>query len=185
VAIFTAKSLARRSRAPSFILPRDAGEERDGGSGVFILCSTRTNQILAQGIYLYTAALALVIALLSYTPIPVYAGHGEEPVQTISMERVKLLLDKKEKVFFVDLRTPKEFQQKRLPGARSIPISELEKRLTEIPKTGRVILYCTCRPGDDSYAYFLLRDNEYNNVSVIEDGFDGWVKRKFPVESGK
>ena len=140
---------------------------------------------MARGINLYPVTLALLIALLSYSPFPVYAGHGEEPVQTISMERVKFLLDNKEKIFFVDLRTPKEFQQKRLPGARSIPVAELEKRLTEIPKTGRVILYCTCRPGDDSYAYFLLRDNDYANVSVIDDGFDEWVKRKFPVESGK
>jgi rhodanese-related sulfurtransferase len=131
------------------------------------------------------ALLALFVSITWHGPIPAYAGHGEEPVQTISMERVKFLLDNKEKIFFVDLRTPKEFQQKRLPGARSIPVAELEKRLTEIPKTGRVILYCTCRPGDDSYAYFLLRDNDYANVSVIDDGFDEWVKRKFPVESGK
>ena len=162
-----------RRRTPFFILPRNVGEERGGG------------QIVRRSIHLYLAALALQIVTLSYLPCPAYAGHGEEPVQTISMERVKLLLDNKEKIFFVDLRTPKEFQQKRLPGARSIPVAELEKRLAEIPKTGRVILYCTCRPGDDSFAYFLLRDNDYNNVSVIDDGFDGWVKRKFPVESGK
>ena len=133
----------------------------------------------------YRVLLTLLVLVTWHSPIPAYAGHGEEPVQTISMERVKFLLDNKEKIFFVDLRTPKEFQQKRLPGARSIPVAELEKRLTEIPKTGRVILYCTCRPGDDSYAYFLLRDNDYANISVIDDGFDEWVKRKFPVESGK
>lgn len=113
------------------------------------------------------------------------AGHGEEPVQTISPVRVKSLLDNKEKIFFVDLRTPKEYQQKHLPGARSIPVAEIEKRLAEIPRAGRVILYCTCRPGDDSFAYYLLRDNDYTNVSVIDGGFDDWVKRKFPVEAGK
>jgi len=74
---------------------------------------------VARGINLYPVTLALLIALLSYSPFPVYAGHGEEPVQTISMERVKFLLDNKEKIFFVDLRTPKEFQQKRLPGGRA------------------------------------------------------------------
>jgi rhodanese-related sulfurtransferase len=115
----------------------------------------------------------------------VYAGHGEEPVQTIAPERVKVLLDNREKIFFVDLRTTKEFQQKRLPGARSIPVAELEKRFAEVPKVGRVILYCACRPGDDTYAYFLLRDNGYNNVSVIDDGFDGWLERKYPVETGR
>ena len=129
--------------------------------------------------------LVFLLVIRSFGPVPVFAGHGEEPVQTISPERVKFLLDNKEKIFFVDLRTPKEFQQKHLPGARSIPVAELEKRLTEIPKTGRVILYCACRPGDDSFSYFLLRDNDYTNVSVIDDGFDGWLKRKFPVETSK
>jgi rhodanese-related sulfurtransferase len=126
---------------------------------------------------------ALLLFLVSATAV--YGGHGEEPLETIAPERVKFLLDKKEKIVFVDLRTAKEFQQKHLPGARSIPVAELEKRWAEIPKTGRVILYCACRPGDDSYAYFLLRDKGYNNLSVIEDGFDGWVRRKFPVETGR
>jgi rhodanese-related sulfurtransferase len=30
-----------------------------------------------------------------------------------------------------------------------------------------------------------LRDSGYNNVSVIDDGFDGWLQRKYPVETGK
>src|SRR5215510_10647029 len=115
--------------------------------------------------------LARASLLVALSAAPVYAGHGEEPVQTISPERVKFLLDNKEKIFFVDLRTPKEFQQRHLPGARSIPVAELEKRIGEIPRTGRVILYCSCRPGDDSFSYFLLRDNDYTNVSVIDDGF--------------
>ncbi|HWP56851.1 MAG TPA: rhodanese-like domain-containing protein [Candidatus Acidoferrales bacterium] len=121
---------------------------------------------------------------LGQRPPGAYAGHGEEPIETISAERVKSLLDNREKIFFVDLRSPKEFQQKRLPGARSIPVAELDKRLSEIPKSGRVILYCGCRPGDDSYAYFLLRDNGYRNLAVLDDGFEGWLRRKFPVETG-
>ena len=130
----------------------------------------------------YPAMLALLLGVLRHDAPPVYAGHGDEPVQTITPERVKFLLDNKENIYFIDLRTAKEFQQRRLPGARSIPVAELEKRLTEIPKAGRVILYCACRPGDDSFAYFLLRDNGYNNVTVIDDGFDGWLRRKYPVE---
>ncbi|HYY24666.1 MAG TPA: rhodanese-like domain-containing protein, partial [Candidatus Udaeobacter sp.] len=127
--------------------------------------------------------LAFLISVTWHGSIPLYAGHGEEPVETIPQARLKFLLDSKENVFFVDLRTPKEFQQKHLPGARSIPVAELEKRLTEIPKTGRVVLYCGCRPGDDSYAYFLLRDNGYTNSVVMEDGFDDWVRRRYPVET--
>jgi rhodanese-related sulfurtransferase len=127
----------------------------------------------------------LLLIVSSLGSSPVHAGHGEEPVQMISPERVKFLLDNREKIFFVDLRTPKEFQQRHLPGARSIPVAELEKRLAEIPRTGRVILYCSCRPGDDSFAYYLLRDNDYSNIAVIDDDFEDLVKRKFPLETGK
>jgi rhodanese-related sulfurtransferase len=127
----------------------------------------------------------LALSFFVVSSVPVYAGHGEETVETIAPERVKFLLDNKEKIFFVDLRSPKEFQQKHLPGARSIPIAELEKRIAEIPRTGRVILYCARRPGDDSYAYFLLRDKGYTNLAVIDDGFDGWIRRRFPVEIGR
>jgi rhodanese-related sulfurtransferase len=130
------------------------------------------------------AILVLLLNTLWHDSRLLYAGHGEEPVQTITPERVKALLDKKEPIFLVDLRSINEFQQKHLPGARSIPVAELEKRLTEIPKAGRVMLYCGCRPGDDTYAYFLLRDNGYNNVAVIDDGFEGWLQRKYPIESG-
>lgn len=137
--------------------------------------------------YLYSvaAAVALVTATAGQGSFPAYAGHGEEPVETIPLARVKFLLDNQEKIVFVDLRSPREFQQKHLPGARSIPVGELDKRFAEIPKTGRVILYCSCRPGDDSYSYFLLRDNDYTNISVMDDGFDEWLRRKYPVEAGK
>ena len=134
---------------------------------------------------LLVAAMALLTAALGQGSIPAYAGHGEEPVETIPLARVKFLLENKEKIVFVDLRSPREYQQKHLPGARSIPVAELDKRLAEIPKTGRVILYCACRPGDDSYSYFLLRDNDYTNIAVMDDGFDEWLRRKYPVESGK
>jgi|SRR5215471_8075206 len=135
--------------------------------------------------YSVAAAIAVVTAIAGRGLAPAYAGHGEEPVETIPLARVKFLLDHQEKIVFVDLRSPREFEQKHVPGARSIPVAELDKRLGEIPKTGRVILYCTCRPGDDSYSYFLLRDNDYSNITVMDDGFDEWLRRRYPVESGK
>ena len=72
-----------------------------------------------------------------------------------------------------------------MPGALSIPISELPKRLGEIPKAGRAVLYCACPPGglDESYSYLMLRGNGYRNVAVLENGFSAWAQRKFPTES--
>lgn len=124
-----------------------------------------------------------ISCLLALEPTAALAGHDDEYIETVPAERVKKLLEGGEKITFVDLRPAGDFQKARLPGAISIPISELQKRHQEIPKSGRVILYCACPPGgvDESYSYLALRGKGYRNVSVLEDGFSGWAQRKFPV----
>src|SRR5262245_33469561 len=73
------------------------------------------------------------------------AGHGaEEPVAIVSMERVKYYLTAREPMILVDLRPANEFQLSHIPGARSLPMADLEKRMNEVPKVGRVVLYCDC-----------------------------------------
>jgi phage shock protein E len=42
----------------------------------------------------------------------------------------------------VDVRTPDEFRDGAYPGAKNIPLSELGRRLGEIPKDKPVVLYC-------------------------------------------
>src|SRR5687768_9758646 len=87
--------------------------------------------------------------LIVFSPLAGFAGHGvEDTVDSLTADRAKQLLDAGEKLVFIDLRPAKEFQQNRLPGARSIPIAELANRYSEIPKNGRVVLYCECKPYD-------------------------------------
>ena len=136
----------------------------------------------------YPRAGLLVVMALALTPLPNRAGH-DQPTEDlvyflpIAPERAKRLLDGGEKLWFIDLRTAVEFKQRRLPGARSIPLTELERRYHEIPKAGRVVLYCACPPGkvEEASAYQLLRNFGYRNVSVLEGGFEEWVRRGYPV----
>jgi rhodanese-related sulfurtransferase len=123
--------------------------------------------------------------LVSLTGVVVNAGHENRDVATISAERLKLLIDAGEKFILIDLRPAKEFQEKRLAGSRSIPATELEKRLGEIPKSGRVVIYAATPSNDIPDAVFqLFEDERYKNIMVMLDGFRGWEKRKYPVETG-
>lgn len=118
---------------------------------------------------------------------PVHAGHDdEEPVNLIAPEQVKRLLDVGEKITFIDLRPVADFGRARLPGARSIPVAELSKRLSEVPKAGRVVLYCPCPMGrsDETFTFLLLRKEGYRNISVLDGGYGEWVKRRYPVQAG-
>jgi rhodanese-related sulfurtransferase len=141
----------------------------------------------AKRFYLGLAACVCMMGFLGVWPELTQAGHEfDETIDTIKPEQIKLFLDAGEKLLLVDLRPVKEFKEKRLPGARSIPVTELEKRFSEIPKTGRVVLYCGCPPGgaDESYSFLFLREKGYGNVSVMETGFSNWVKQKYPTEAG-
>lgn len=128
----------------------------------------------------------LFFALLALAPTWSEAGHENRDVATIGADRLKLLLDSGEKFVLVDLRPAKDFQEKRLAGSRSIPATELEKRLGEIPKSGRVVVYAATPSNDIPDAVFqLFEDERYKNITVMLEGFQGWEKRKYPVESGK
>lgn len=123
----------------------------------------------------------LFVILLSLTQ----AGHETRDVSTIAADRLKLLLDAGEKFVLIDLRPAKEFQEKRLPGARSIPATELEKRIGEIPKSGRVVVYAGTPQNEiDDSIFQIFEDGRYRNVTFMLEGFQGWLKLKYPVETG-
>ena len=114
------------------------------------------------------------------------AGHDyEEPVEFIAQQQVKKLIDIGEDVVFIDLRSAEEFGKGHLPGAKSIPIDTLSERWKEIPTSGRVVLYCACPPGqkDEMYAFTLLRQEKYRNITFLEAGFAEWAQRGLPVET--
>jgi len=128
----------------------------------------------------------LLVWIGVFSPAVALAGHGvEDTVDNLPAERAKQLLDAGEKLFFVDLRPTKEFQQNRLPGARSIPLAEIANRFNEIPKSGRVVLYCDCKPYDVADRAVFLEYRGYRNIFIMPEGYSGWVKRGYPLETNR
>ena len=126
----------------------------------------------------------LLIALSMIYPAAGFAGHGiEDTIDTLPAERVKQLMDAGEKLTFIDMRPAKEYQQNRLPGARSLPIAEVANRFSEIPKSGRVVLYCDCKTYDIADRAVFLEYRGYRNIFVMPEGYSGWVKRGSPIET--
>jgi len=127
---------------------------------------------------------SILFALNVFHAVAVLAGHGiEDAIDMIPADRVKQLMDAGEKLLFIDVRPAKEFQQSRLPGARSLPIAEVANRFSEIPKTGRVVLYCDCKPYDIADRAVFLEYRGYRNIFIMPEGYSGWVKRGYPVDT--
>jgi rhodanese-related sulfurtransferase len=129
---------------------------------------------------------SLVALVGVFLPWLAFAGHGvEDSVDNLSAERAKQLMEAGEKLVFVDMRPAQEYQQSRLPGARSLPIAEVANRFSEIPKSGRVVLYCDCKPYDIADRAVFLEYRGYRNIFIMPEGYSGWVKRGYPIETSR
>lgn len=86
-------------------------------------------------------------------------------------------------VIIIDVRPAKEYETAHLPHARSIPVSELAQRLSDLPKNREIVAYCRgpfCLFAEEAVA--LLRARGYR-VRKITDGVSEWRAAGLPLES--
>lgn len=121
----------------------------------------------------------LLLLLLSCLAAPAVAGIARD----LSVAEARELLQKDSKVFLLDVRTPGEYLQIRLAGARLIPIEQLPGRLGELPKDRPILVYCTV--GARSFQVFrYLAGQGYPEVYNLYGGLSAWQVRGLPVLKG-
>jgi len=88
-------------------------------------------------------------------------------------------------VVVLDVRPAIEYAAGHIAGARSMPLSELRRRLRQLPKDQPVVAYCRgpyCVYADD--AVRELRRRGYA-ARRLEDGFPEWRRAGLPVAVGE
>ncbi|PLY02620.1 MAG: rhodanese-like domain-containing protein [Desulfuromonas sp.] len=107
---------------------------------------------------------------------------AEAAVQNLSADQAAQLLKGRSDIFLLDVRTPGEYLQTRLAGARLIPIDQLQRRIAEVPK-GPVLVYCAVGSRSSAVADYLLRLG-YPEVYNLYGGIWAWQLRGLPVLKG-
>ncbi len=106
-------------------------------------------------------------------------------VQRDALEAVPAaeLLDRAKKglVTVLDVRPPEEFAAGHVPGAINIPISELAKRLAELPKRKEVVAYCRGPYCLMSYDAVDLLRKKGLKARRLQDGLPEWRLAGLPV----
>ena len=85
-------------------------------------------------------------------------------------------------VVVLDVRPDVEYEQGHISGARSIPIEELEQRLSELPHDQEIVAYCRgpyCVYADE--AVKLLQQRGFRARRLTE-GFPEWRAAGLPIE---
>ena len=81
----------------------------------------------------------------------------------------------------LDVRPEDEFEQGHLPGALNIPLSQLERRLAQLPPDREIVAYCRgpwCVLSFEAVA--ALRQRGYQ-ARRLEDGFPEWKVAGLPI----
>jgi rhodanese-related sulfurtransferase len=80
-----------------------------------------------------------------------------------------------EDFLLLDVRYDNEYEAKRLPGSRLIPVDELEDRIDEIEsETDKLTIVC-CNNGNRSYdASLILLEEGFSEVYNLGDGVERW-----------
>jgi rhodanese-related sulfurtransferase len=96
----------------------------------------------------------------------------------------KELLERARKglVTVLDVRPAEEFAAGHLPGALNIPIHELEKRLSELPKRKEIVAYCRGPYCLMSYDAVQLLRTKGLKARRLEAGLPEWRSAGFPIE---
>jgi rhodanese-related sulfurtransferase len=83
--------------------------------------------------------------------------------------------------FLLDVREPWEFEAGHVPGARLIPLAELEDRVNEVPRDRAILAICHSGQRSLAAAGYLLHLG-YTTVSNVDGGTATWIERGYPVD---
>jgi rhodanese-related sulfurtransferase len=103
--------------------------------------------------------------------------------ELVGVDRNVILKQAREgEVVVIDVRPDEEFEAGHLPYARSLPLSELKKRLNELPKDKPLVAYCRgpfCMMANEAVA-LLLKQGYW--AFKLDDGVAEWRAKGLPVE---
>jgi len=109
---------------------------------------------------------------------------SSSPQQLATVGRTELLEQARcGEIVVIDVRPSGEYQAAHLPYARSMPLSEIEKRLDELPLDREIVAYCRgpfCLLSDA--AVQILSERGFQ-ARKIRDGVSEWQSAGLPIES--
>ena len=97
----------------------------------------------------------------------------DENVREIDYENLKELIKSDADIEIVDIRSPQEFEERRIKYAINIPLYDLKKNAECIlqEKNKLIVLYCGCGIRSKK-AYKILKEKGYTNLYSLKGGID-------------
>jgi len=104
-------------------------------------------------------------------------------IELLTKEELSKRLRRKDDLLVLDVRPAEEYAAGHVPGAVSIPVAELKRRLKELPKSKEIVAYCRgafCAFAPEAARYL---DKKGFRTSVLDAGLPDWEAAGLPVEA--
>jgi len=102
-------------------------------------------------------------------------------LEAVTRQELARRLEEGDELVVLDVRPAEEHQAGHLPGAVSIPVPELRRRLAELPRDREIVAYCRgpfCAFAHEAVA--VLVDAGFT-ARRLEDGLPEWAAAGLPV----
>lgn len=93
--------------------------------------------------------------------------------ENVTPDEVREMKDRSRDIVLVDVRTPEEYAEGRIEGAKHIPVRELERRSGEIPTDKDVVFYCHSG-ARSAFACRFMKKLGYTRVKNMSGGIARW-----------
>src|SRR5438034_1592178 len=151
---------------------------REGTSILYRLAAAEVFQLWASLRSLATSRLAGVERLVT-----AYVGSRDQ-LEPVTRQDLRRRLAAGEDLVVLDVRPRDEFRAGHLPGAISVPLGELRRRLDQLSRDRQVVAYCRgpyCAFAAEAVAVLRSLGLEARR---LEDGLPEWVAEGLPTEIG-
>ena len=83
----------------------------------------------------------------------------------------------------MDIRNPREWSAKHLPGSINIPLAHLQERMDEVPRDRRIAVHCA-GGYRSSIAVGILNQYGITNLIELAGGITAWEAARLPIVAG-
>lgn len=136
---------------------------------------------------------AVRLGRIGFDHIAGYLENGLQSLETrpdlvVFTERLSApfaaeLLSSSQPPVLIDVRAPREREQKQISGSLSFPLNHLSERAAELPKNRALLVHCA-GGYRSSIAASILQKEGFEHVCEIAGGIAAWETAKLPVSSG-
>lgn len=106
-----------------------------------------------------------------------FGGSAIEGVSAVEARRLQL----EEGAILLDVREAHEWQGGHAPQAKHVPLGELERKLSQLPKEKTIIVTCASGMRSRTASKVLLA-NGFPRVLNLSGGMSAWRTARLPIQ---